>query len=111
MEAGNYAHGGYKVVVVASILILMQTLMVGGRLLSRRLQKVWLGIDDYVLISATVSSPYFYLTSHPQLIALSFSQSSSVPSQSRYPVSAASAICPSSIYPMAKQSGKPRSHG
>ena len=47
MDAGTYAHGGYKVVVVASILILMKVLMVGGRLLGRRLQKVWLGVDDY----------------------------------------------------------------
>ena len=111
MDAGNYAHGGYKVVVVASILILMQTLMVGGRLLSRRLQKVWLGIDDYVLISASVSSPYLYLTSHAQLTALRYSQSPSVPSQSQFPASAASAIRPPSIYPTAKQSGKLQSHG
>ena len=97
MEVGNYTHGGYKVVVVASILILMQTLMVGGRLLSRRLQKVWLGVDDYVLISATVSSHCIYLTSHPQFIALRYSQSSSAPSQLQYPASAALAIHPSSI--------------
>ena len=111
MEADNYAHGGYKVVIVASVLILMQTLMVGGRLLSRRLQKVWLGIDDYVLISATVSSHYIYLASHPQLIVLRYSQSLSAPSQSQYRASAASAIRPSSIYLTIKQSGEPRSHG
>ena len=55
MEIGNYADGGYKVVVVACILILMQVLMVGGRLVGRQIQKAWLGIDDYVLIAATVS--------------------------------------------------------
>ena len=53
---GTLSNGGYKVVVVAIILIIMQTLMVAGRVISRRLQKVWLGIDDYVLISATVSA-------------------------------------------------------
>lgn len=57
MEVGDYAYGGFKVIVVASLLILMQILMVGGRLVSRRLQNVWLGIDDYVLISATVNFP------------------------------------------------------
>jgi hypothetical protein len=46
---------GYRVVVVALLLIVMQTLMVTGRLVSRRLQKVRLGADDYVLVSATVS--------------------------------------------------------
>ena len=56
MEVGDYAYDGFKVIVVASILILMQMLVVGGRLISRRLQKVWLGIDDYVLISAAVFS-------------------------------------------------------
>ncbi|KAL8784345.1 MAG: hypothetical protein Q9195_009077 [Heterodermia aff. obscurata] len=54
MEVGDYAYGGFKVIVVASILILMQLLVVGGRLISRRLQKVWLGFDDYVLISAAI---------------------------------------------------------
>lgn len=68
MDLGNYAHGGYKVVVVASILILMKVLMVGGRLLSRRLQKVWLGVDDYVLILATVCIHTFssWTTTDPQ---------------------------------------------
>ena len=61
MEVGDYAYGGFKVVVVASILILMQMLMVGGRLLSRKLQKVSLGIDDYVLISAVVICPVIYM--------------------------------------------------
>lgn len=55
--ASGYSHGGYKVVVVASVLILMQTLMVSGRLLSRHLQKVALAVDDYVLFVATVSLP------------------------------------------------------
>ena len=49
----DYGHGGYKVVVVASVLILMQSLMVCGRLLSRHLQKAALAADDYVLFLAT----------------------------------------------------------
>lgn len=74
MEVGDYAYGGFKVVVVASILILMQMLMVGGRLVSRRLQKVWLGIDDYVLISAAVISPVI-LVAEQRLIPPRSSQS------------------------------------
>ena len=54
IEVGSYGQGGYKVVIIAGVLILMQTLMVCGRLLSRKIQKVWFGIDDYFLISATV---------------------------------------------------------
>ena len=54
MDVGDYSHGGYKVVIVASLLIFMSMLMVGGRLVGRQLQKVWLGMDDYVLIIATV---------------------------------------------------------
>ncbi len=40
-------------VVVASVLLVMQFLMVGGRLLSRYLQKATLAADDYVLFVAT----------------------------------------------------------
>lgn len=40
---------------MAILLIVMQVLMVTGRLVSRRLQKVMLGADDYALLSATVS--------------------------------------------------------
>lgn len=50
----RYGDGGYKVVVVASVLIFMQFIMVFGRYLSRRLQKVLLEADDYVLLLATV---------------------------------------------------------
>ena len=60
MDVGDYSHGGYKVVVVASLLIFMSMLMVGGRLIGRQLQKVWLGIDDYVLILATVCTHTSY---------------------------------------------------
>lgn len=49
----DYGHDGYRVVVVASILIVMQSLMVGGRVLSRYLQKAALAADDYVLFAAT----------------------------------------------------------
>ena len=72
MDVGDYSHGGYKVVVVASLLIFMSMLMVGGRLLGRQLQKVWLGIDDYVLILATVCTrthiSYAATAAHPQQI-------------------------------------------
>ena len=49
----DYGQGGYKVVIVASVLILMSSLMVCGRLLSRHLQKAALAADDYVLFLAT----------------------------------------------------------
>jgi len=55
MDFAGFGNGGYKVVVVALLLVVMQTLMVTGRLVSRRLQKVVLGADDYALVSATVS--------------------------------------------------------
>jgi len=56
IDFAGFGNGGYKVVIVALLLVVMQTLMVTGRLVSRRLQKVVLGADDYVLIPATVSS-------------------------------------------------------
>lgn len=52
----RYGNGGYKVVVVASVLFLMQFLMVFGRCYSRRLQHVKFEADDYVLVLATVHS-------------------------------------------------------
>ena len=51
----SYGDGGYKAAVVAIVLIVMQILMVAGRLLSRRLQNVTLGPDDYVLMFAAAS--------------------------------------------------------
>ena len=54
-NAAYYGNKGYKVAIVAILLIVMQVLMVTGRLVSRRLQKVMLGIDDYVLLPASVS--------------------------------------------------------
>lgn len=59
MDVAGFGNGGYRVVVVALLLVVMQILMVTGRLVSRRLQKVVLGADDYVLVSATVSLPGF----------------------------------------------------
>ena len=56
MNIDDYGHGGYKVVIIASVLILMQSLMVGGRLFSRHLQKTSLAADDYALFFATVST-------------------------------------------------------
>ena len=54
MNINSYAHGGFKVIIVAVLLIVMLFLMVGGRLTSRKLQKVEFGADDYVLLLATV---------------------------------------------------------
>ena len=50
----DYGHGGWKVVVVAVLLIVMQFLMVTGRYISRRIRKASLASDDYVLFLATV---------------------------------------------------------
>ena len=49
----SYGHGGFKVVIVTVLLIVLQFLVVGGRFTSRRLQEVSLGTDDYVLLLAT----------------------------------------------------------
>lgn len=48
----SYGHGGFKVVIVSGILIVIQFLVVGGRLASRRLRKVSFGADDYLLLLA-----------------------------------------------------------
>ncbi|KAL8710633.1 MAG: hypothetical protein Q9220_004857 [cf. Caloplaca sp. 1 TL-2023] len=53
IDARYYGQDGYKTVVVASVLILMQFLLVSARVYSRRLQKVSIGIDDYILFLAT----------------------------------------------------------
>lgn len=50
----DYGHGGWKVVVVAILLIFMQFLMVTGRFVSRTMNKVALAADDYVLLLAAV---------------------------------------------------------
>lgn len=50
----SYGQGAFKVFVVAALLIFMQSLMVGGRFISRKLRKVPLAADDYVLLTATV---------------------------------------------------------
>ena len=49
----EYGTGGYKIVVVAGILIIMQNIMVVGRFTSRRLNKAGCAADDYVLALAT----------------------------------------------------------
>lgn len=54
VNVASYDHGGFKVVVLAVLLIVMQLLMVGGRLTSRKLRKTGFGADDYVLLLATV---------------------------------------------------------
>lgn len=56
VNVSSYDHGGFKVVIVAVLLIVMQFLMVGGRLTSRRLRKVGFGADDYMLLLATAFS-------------------------------------------------------
>ena len=53
VNVADYRDGGYKIVIVASILIAMQLLMLASRLVSRRLNQVELATDDYVLILAT----------------------------------------------------------
>lgn len=54
LKQNQYEDGGYKVAIVSAVLILMQLLMVCGRYYSRRLQKLLLQADDYVLSLATV---------------------------------------------------------
>lgn len=54
VDVTDYNYGGWKVVIVAALLIAMQSLMVIGRFVSRRLQKVPLAADDFVLLLATV---------------------------------------------------------
>ena len=54
IDINSYGQGAFKVIVVAALLILMQSLMVGGRFVSRRLRKVPLAADDYVLLIATI---------------------------------------------------------
>ncbi len=53
IDVTDYSHGGWKVVVVAVLLIVMQILMVSGRFVSRKMNKVSLAADDYVLLFAT----------------------------------------------------------
>ena len=54
MDVHSQADGGWKVTVVTSVLILMLTLMVVGRIVSRSLKKSKLQKDDYMLLLATV---------------------------------------------------------
>lgn len=54
VDVTDYSHGGWKVVIVAVLLIIMQILMVTGRFLCRKLNKVAVAADDYVLLLATV---------------------------------------------------------
>ncbi|KAL9131012.1 MAG: hypothetical protein Q9217_000954 [Psora testacea] len=53
-DAMHYGRGGWKVVVVAALLVLMQILMVCGRLVCRTLKKAGFSKDDYTLLMATV---------------------------------------------------------
>ena len=50
----DYGSGGWKVAVVAILLIVMQLIMLAGRLVSRKLQKASLAIDDFVLGLSTL---------------------------------------------------------
>ena len=54
LDITSYGHGAFKVIVVAVLLIFMQILMVGGRFISRKLKRVPLAADDYVLLTATI---------------------------------------------------------
>ena len=55
MDITFYGDGGWKVTLVAAILIFMQILAVSGRIISRSMKKARLAVDDYVLILGTVS--------------------------------------------------------
>ena len=56
VSAADYGLGGWKVIIVAVLLIVMQLIMVAGRFVSRSLQKASLALDDYVLaVSAVVT--------------------------------------------------------
>lgn len=50
----SYGHGAFKVIIVVAVLIILQLLVVGGRFLSRKMRKVSLAADDYVLLTATI---------------------------------------------------------
>lgn len=54
VDITSYGHGAYKVIIIAAVLMVMQLLMVGGRFLSRKLRKVSLAADDYVLLTAMI---------------------------------------------------------
>jgi hypothetical protein len=56
VDVTQFSHGGYKVIIVAGVLILMLLLMVTGRLVSRRLKRAKVAADDYVLLIATILS-------------------------------------------------------
>lgn len=56
VDVTDFSHGGYKVVIVAGVLILMLLLMVTGRLVSRRLKRAGVAVDDYFLLVATTLS-------------------------------------------------------
>ena len=54
VDVTHFNHDGYKVIIVAGVLILMLLLMVTGRLVSRRLKRAKVAADDYVLLIATI---------------------------------------------------------
>ena len=58
MEITSYGDGGWKVALVAAVLIFMQVLAVSGRIISRSMKKSRLALDDYVLILGTVSRAF-----------------------------------------------------
>ncbi|CAD6583598.1 MAG: hypothetical protein ASARMPRED_001364 [Alectoria sarmentosa] len=54
VDIASYGHGAFKVIIVAAVLIILQLQVVGGRFLSRKMRKVSLAADDYVLLTATI---------------------------------------------------------
>ena len=58
MEITSYGDGGWKVTLVAAILIFMQLLAISGRIISRSMKKASLAVDDYFLILGTVSRDF-----------------------------------------------------
>lgn len=67
MDITSYGDGGWKVTLVAAILIIMQVLAVSGRIISRSMKKARLAVDDYVLIFGTVSKAFVSLFIPAQL--------------------------------------------
>lgn len=56
MDVMDRGHDGWKVIVVAAVLVFMLVSMLLGRLVSRSLKKSSLRWDDFMLIAGTVSA-------------------------------------------------------
>lgn len=54
VDITSYSHGAFKVIIVVAILMILQLLVVCGRFLSRKMRKVSLAADDYLLLTGTI---------------------------------------------------------